>query len=238
MPRFNGIDLDENTKGRDFLCADIHGKFDPLLNALSYVEFNEKDRLFMLGDLCDRGTQNQEALDFLNTHDNVYSVLGNHEQFCLHGYDIYENPQHDIINTHIYNGGGWWYDIDMQHPQKRKKYYDIMNSMYDFMTVKVNGKKIGLCHAEPLADWNDMYKDFVKHDYMDNANTVFWSRYYANELIHNIKPIENIDLVFCGHTPILYATEPKQKHNVYYCDNGFWYTDGEPMLINLSDFIV
>ena len=64
MPQFNGLDLEENTTGRDFLCADIHGKFDPLLNALSYVEFNKDDRLFLLGDLCDRGKQNLETLDF------------------------------------------------------------------------------------------------------------------------------------------------------------------------------
>ena len=56
----------KNLVGRDFVVGDIHGAFTKLKQALEKIEFNtEVDRLFCVGDLVDRGGENEQATDWL-----------------------------------------------------------------------------------------------------------------------------------------------------------------------------
>ncbi|WP_240622171.1 metallophosphoesterase [Achromobacter mucicolens] len=55
-----------NTKGRDLAVGDIHGHFGRLDAALAATRFSpEKDRLFAVGDLVDRGPESAEVLVWL-----------------------------------------------------------------------------------------------------------------------------------------------------------------------------
>ena len=56
-----------NTHGRDFVVGDIHGCFDLLQQALDEAAFNpDRDRLFSVGDLIDRGPQSPQVLLWLS----------------------------------------------------------------------------------------------------------------------------------------------------------------------------
>ena len=47
-----------NNVGIDYICSDIHGHFSLLESQLEKVGFDpDKDRLFSLGDLIDRGDE-------------------------------------------------------------------------------------------------------------------------------------------------------------------------------------
>ena len=66
--------IPRNPSGRDWVCGDLHGRFDVLLEALNDVSFNpDEDRLFLLGDLIDRGPQSRELLSWALQTDNVRS---------------------------------------------------------------------------------------------------------------------------------------------------------------------
>jgi len=64
-----------------YVVGDIQGCFEPFLALLKKVRFNpDKDRLWSVGDLVNRGPGNLETLRWFHTHrDNVTLVLGNHD---------------------------------------------------------------------------------------------------------------------------------------------------------------
>ena len=52
-----------NDVGNDYICSDIHGHFSLLEAELSLISFDKnKDRLFCVGDLIDRGDESDLAL--------------------------------------------------------------------------------------------------------------------------------------------------------------------------------
>jgi len=63
------------------VVGDIQGCFEPFQRLLQEVKFNpDKDRLWSVGDLVNRGPQNLETLRWFYDHrDNITLVLGNHD---------------------------------------------------------------------------------------------------------------------------------------------------------------
>ena len=68
-----------------YVVGDIQGCFDPFQNLLERVGFNpDKDRIWSVGDLVNRGPKNLETLRWFYDHrDNVNIVLGNHDLHLL-----------------------------------------------------------------------------------------------------------------------------------------------------------
>ena len=64
-----------------YVVGDIQGCFEPFQRLLKKVKFNsDKDRLWSLGDLVNRGPDNIGTLRWFCAHrDNVTLVLGNHD---------------------------------------------------------------------------------------------------------------------------------------------------------------
>ena len=64
-----------------YVIGDIQGCFEPFQCLLKKVDFNpDKDRLWSVGDLVNRGPGNIETLRWFYAHrDNVTMVLGNHD---------------------------------------------------------------------------------------------------------------------------------------------------------------
>ena len=72
-----------NEKGKDYVVGDIHGEFRKLKSILEEIKFNfKKDRLFSVGDLCDRGNHSEDILKWMN-YDWFVPVMGNHEVMIL-----------------------------------------------------------------------------------------------------------------------------------------------------------
>ena len=64
-----------------FVVGDIQGCYEPFQCLLKKVDFNpDKDRLWSVGDLVNRGPGNIETLRWFYAHrDNITMVLGNHD---------------------------------------------------------------------------------------------------------------------------------------------------------------
>ncbi|KMZ41682.1 MULTISPECIES: metallophosphoesterase family protein [Bacillales] len=91
-----------------YLVSDIHGQNQAFQKALQDVSFSPQagDRLFVLGDMIDRGPESKEVLlDLLalrQTYPNqIYLIKGNHEQMLVDWLSGNGNPELYLR----YNGG-------------------------------------------------------------------------------------------------------------------------------------
>jgi hypothetical protein len=75
--------LPTNKTGRDFVLGDLHGTTDLLRALMEYVAFDpDKDRIFSVGDLIDRGEDSPGGLALL-LEPWFHAVLGNHEDMMM-----------------------------------------------------------------------------------------------------------------------------------------------------------
>ncbi|ACY18514.1 symmetrical bis(5'-nucleosyl)-tetraphosphatase [Haliangium ochraceum] len=68
-----------------YVIGDIQGCYDSLQRLLEHIEFRpEHDRLYLLGDLVNRGPKSLEVLRWARSlGDRVRTVLGNHDLYLL-----------------------------------------------------------------------------------------------------------------------------------------------------------
>ena len=139
-----------------FVVGDIHGEYTQLLEALKEVGFNfNNDLLIAVGDLVDRGKENEKCVGLLNEH-WFTSIKGNHEDFCYKGMmDDYIKFYHRMHN----NGGEWFYELpdDLMEAVGRR-----LNQLPILLEVKYRGKKFGFVHADvPVEDW-ELLKEMLE----------------------------------------------------------------------------
>jgi serine/threonine protein phosphatase 1 len=106
------LELEENRQGRDFVVGDIHGCLDLLKEKLERAQFNpEKDRLFSVGDLVDRGPQSFETLMLLE-QPWFHNVMGNHDDMLL-SYLHIRHSSHFGPSDFLANGGRWILELTL-----------------------------------------------------------------------------------------------------------------------------
>ena len=68
-----------------YAIGDIQGCFEPFLRLLQKIQFRaDRDRLWLAGDLVNRGPKSLDVLHWVVAHEeNVDVVLGNHEMYLL-----------------------------------------------------------------------------------------------------------------------------------------------------------
>ena len=88
---------------RRIVIGDVHGHYDGLMLLLEALAPSLKDRVYLLGDLIDRGPKSAQVLDFVQ-HSPYQTLLGNHEQLML---EALSGPSVDLRAWQfwLYSGG-------------------------------------------------------------------------------------------------------------------------------------
>jgi serine/threonine protein phosphatase 1 len=204
-----------NRTGRDFVVGDIHGMFGSFETFLDKISFNpEKDRVFSVGDLIDRGDQSHRVLEFLNKP-WFSAVMGNHESMLLDS----RVSGHSLHNWTKYNGGAWWNKL----PKKAQDeiYYKISKLPY-LIEIETALGNIGVAHADlpTVRSWSDIVRTISTDDELKSY--VLWSRQRHKTMrrTNSTNPVDGIKLAVMGHTP---HKEPLRRENVFYIDTGATY---------------
>lgn len=66
-----------------FVMSDIHGRYDLYLRMLGRIGFSERDALYILGDVIDKGGDGIAILLDVIKRKNVHLLMGNHEDLAL-----------------------------------------------------------------------------------------------------------------------------------------------------------
>ena len=221
-----------------YVVGDIHGAYHLLKEKLKEVSFNyNKDLLIAVGDLVDRGNENEKCVGLLNEQWFI-SIKGNHEDFCYKGMmDDHIKFYHRMVN----NGGDWFYNLpeDLMEQVGRR-----LNQLPILLEVKYKGKKFGFVHADvPVEDW-ELLKEMLNNGDNIGDRTIedycLWSRSIIDKYFnYGYEPcIAQVDNVFLGHTVIPKVT---QVGNCTFLDTGgvFKKFDNgyDLSVVNLSDYV-
>ena len=210
-----------------YVLSDLHGQYDKFMDMLKLTKFNDNDKMYILGDIFDRGPDPLKILDYIICRKNIDFIPGNHEYMFLEFYNTYD------ARLWSYNGGR----TTMTQLMKRGE--DYLKALYDYLTklplVKVHDKFI-LTHAGLYLPKNQNQYTLQEILNLQNAEFNLWSR--SN--INNERQYKDYTVI-CGHTPTLYV-DPDQyqmsivrRKGTIYIDCGATFSDGRLACLRLED---
>lgn len=235
MKKVKYLEIDDDVNV--FVVGDLHGAYSLLMEKLKEIKFNfNSDLLIAVGDLVDRGTENEKCVGLLNEH-WFTSIKGNHEDFCYKGImDDHIKFYHRMRN----NGGEWFYNLPedlMEHIGRR------LNQLPVMLEVSYSGKKFGFVHADlPVEDWELAKEMLEKGDSINDRSfedCLLWSRGIIDDYLNTGETVNiaQVDNVFLGHTVL---PEVTQVGNCTFLDTGGVfkkYDNGYDLsIVNLRDY--
>lgn len=206
--------FEKNEEGRDYVVGDVHGNFTKLQQALERIGFNpERDRLFSVGDLVDRGPESEKALEWLE-FPWFFPVQGNHEDMAIRW------PEGNMDGSnYLQNGGGW----NLANPDSVQR--DIAEALRVLpigIEVETNAGLVGIVHAECAGnDWI-AFREALNGDYPQSAKKrliqeALWARHRITYGLTD--EVLGVHALIVGHTPVERKTV---LGNVHYIDTGGW----------------
>jgi serine/threonine protein phosphatase 1 len=210
----------KNKKGNDYVVGDIHGMFKHLYEILLSIGFDfENDRLFSVGDLCDRGPNSPDVIHWLN-YPWFFPIMGNHEQIIL----LYEANRYndkDLLSV----GGDWWLSLDKKSKQFIVEAYKNLPVAIE---VETDDGLVGIIHAHcPHADWNKLSDLFTGMNSVKMINKALWS---MDSKLH-ADNIKNVKAVVVGHITL---SDYIINGNVHLIDTGAVYQEGQFTILELA----
>ena len=151
------LHIGANPHGRDFIAGDIHGMFTELERALEACEFDaSRDRLLSVGDLVDRGTESEDALEWLESGRIHAATLGNHEAMMIGA--LWGAGEEMRERAHAFwreNGGEWWDERERSSAEVlrwREALWDLPLAI----TLETACRSVGVVHALPFpGPWSE-----------------------------------------------------------------------------------
>ncbi|RQH00200.1 metallophosphoesterase [Paraburkholderia dinghuensis] len=248
-----------NSHGRDFVVGDVHGCFSLLDAELAGRGFDlERDRLFSVGDLIDRGPESPSVLDAVRRH-RVQAVRGNHEQGILdwrsHTERAHDSERMEAMCTNpdqaiaewvfhdgstselVHNGGQWFLELyRSRRNEERERTQHILSYLSGLpyaLEIETAYGRVGIVHAEPVREeWDDLTWSLASGSIATyEREQMLWDRrrWKGRELSTYV---DGVTAVIVGHTP---TGNVAQRGNVINIDTGASYTNGRITLLDLAD---
>lgn len=126
-----------------YLISDIHGDFRSFLKMLKYIEFDENDKMYILGDILDRGKENLNLLYFVKETPNIILIKGNHEFFAE------DYLRGDLLGEQweAWGGTNTRDEVDALNKERQEEILEYLESLPYYKQLKVSGKVWTLTHS-------------------------------------------------------------------------------------------
>ncbi len=145
---------------KTYVIGDIHGEYEQLRTLLQKMNFSEEDRLYILGDVVDRGKHPIKALQFLMQLPNCVCLIGNHEVMAIKCLRLLSNEitekfidslkEQDMLYLLDWMENGADSTINEFQQLSKEEREDVIHFMGEFIAYEelcINGQKYILAHA-------------------------------------------------------------------------------------------
>jgi serine/threonine protein phosphatase 1 len=190
---------------RNLILGDIHGQYNALIRVLEKADYDpDRDILYCVGDLTDRGPDSAKVLKFCIEH-QVLSIRGNHDMWFL---DYLHRGHAPMI--WLSQGGYETITSFQKESISHERVLDYYEAMPYYREIELEGLSIAVFHGGitpgiPLKD--------------QNPEVLTWDRYFW---IFEKDPKLPYDRYFLGHSALPGSAE-KNKYNVINLDTGAGY---------------
>ncbi len=195
-----------------YVLSDLHGAYALYERALRELPLQEEDKLYILGDVLDRGSGALRILEDMQQRKNVYPLIGNHEYMA---YQVLSSPYFQgeaddsleyrayemALDDWLYNGGLTTYrQFSQLSSEELQQVLAYIADFEAYFQLEIAGTQYvlvhgGISHFQPEKDLEDYeLEDFLFHrcDYQ--------KEYFSDKIL------------VTGHTPTRYI----QAGNVIY----------------------
>lgn len=138
-----------------YVMSDIHGRGDAYFSMLNKIQFNsfgKRDKLYIIGDVIDRGPDGVAIMQHIKENEeHIELLMGNHELLMK------EALETNDMDLWIYNGGYPTYEAlqRLDTEQRNGLLEFIFNRPYK-KEVSVNNNIYYLVHSRPYIDNNGL----------------------------------------------------------------------------------
>lgn len=132
-----------------YCMSDIHGEVDRYHKMLEFIEFSDKDTLYIIGDVIDRYPGGIDLLKEIINEPNIKFILGNHEHMMIDNLGPVGIYYHKY--TWLNNGGDVTYFewLNMTNKEDQRVILKYLMDAPDHIDITVNKKKYHLVHGFP-----------------------------------------------------------------------------------------
>ena len=212
--------LGANERGEDYVIGDPHGTYWQIHDL--YQRLNPDDRIFSVGDNCDKGPECEKLLDLIINDTEIratqglpqrfFSTRGNHEELARKHIEVLIHPQKftysqsaQAIGLHIANKGNW---VNTINPRKLIKYYEFFNSLPYYILV-ADPQPFVVVHAGRMQSWDELVRLAMANAELSEEEKKYcmWARVKGTkdseiELIEETMGACLKVITYCGHTPL------------------------------------
>lgn len=189
-----------------YVMSDLHGCLEEFEAMLDMIEFSDEDKLYVIGDVVDRGPKSMDLLKRIMGMKNAVMLLGNHEQMMIKAI-----ASGDFAHWNLNRGEETYKQFISQPVPMQAEMIKYILRAPSHIDIDVGERKFHLVHACP-----DPREEPDMH-------VMLWERPERDRLFFDDKT------AIVGHTPTCMLNEdgsPLICHgkNVVYIDCGCFFT--------------
>jgi serine/threonine protein phosphatase 1 len=199
-----------------YCVADIHGEYQRYLALLDKIQLRAEDKLYLLGDVVDRGPEPMKVLLNMMERPNMVPLLGDHEYMAALNLrfltkeitrdslkDLDADAMRDLLDWQEEGGTPTIESFRHLSPAQRQAVLDYLGEFSLYEEVEVNGQRYLLVHAGPRHYALDQpIEDYGLHD-------LIWSR------LDYSQPYFSDRIMVTGHTPTRLISENPRPDYIY-----------------------
>ena len=139
-----------------YVTSDIHGCYDQYLRLIQRLDLKEDDRLYILGDLVDRGDGGIEIIQDVMKRKNVVCLRGNHDhcaliflkRFALLDHCTEEDRLKEAFGLWLGDGGAETFSaFSKLDGNEKRSVLSFLDSLTFNEMICVNGQQFFLSHT-------------------------------------------------------------------------------------------
>ena len=199
-----------------YVMSDVHGQYEKYMKMLEKIRFSDRDDLYVLGDVADRGPEPMKLLNDMSLRINVFPILGNHDWTArailrhLNAEITEENAETQLTKEFLeavrlwFSDGGdkTFGDFHRLEPDEREAVLDYLGEFAPYEEIGVNGTAYVLVHAG-IQNF-DPEKALSAYDELDlcDGRCDYGRRYFRDKIL------------VTGHTPTLHI-DPARRGRIW-----------------------
>lgn len=172
--------INDEQRGEEYVCSDLHGQYEVYKSMIDSIK--ENDKLYILGDVIDRGPDGIKILqDIADRQESgqVELFLGNHEYMMLQSLFLEDESVKKIWTSENNGGNKTKQDFDQLSIEDKNRIIELLLNSLVYKEIECNNERIHLVHAKAIQDSDKTkatVRDFLKSGRQKDIEMAVWTR--------------------------------------------------------------